>query len=270
MKIRLIASDIDGTLLPFGKKEFSKRTLAIAQLCRRSGIAFTVFTGRSFAGAMKAASLLGVEGPIVTANGSIVMGTDARVIKAWRFDAESAGRIAGDLAKMGLPVRCYVPEGVYRIGEAGGTSRQDTEICGKIFTDVVNDKELFFEKGIPNACKIEAYSDDTALMKSLAYRYSAMGCGASQAYPVNVEILPPGCGKGAALIYLCGRMGIRREECAAIGDNTNDIEMIRAAGLGIAMGNAVQALRDAADLVTDDAEHDGAANAVERIISEEI
>lgn len=268
MKYKLIASDIDGTLLPFGNKAFSERTLAAAEKCRKHGIAFTIFTGRSFVNALKAAEQLGIKGPIVTANGSIVMGTDGSVLKAWSFDKETAVSICRDLTGMGLRCSFYCPEGVYRLDESAPASFTVTTINARTFVNAVNDRELFFGTGADHVCKIESYSDDPALMKSLAERYAEQGFGASQAYPVNVEILPPGCGKGRALLWLCEYMGIRREECAAIGDNTNDIEMIRAAGVGIAMGNAAPELKEASDTVTEDAENDGAARAIDRLIAE--
>ena len=74
--------------------------------------------------------------------------------------------------------------------------------------------------------------------------------------------------KGDALIALCAALGIAPEETVAFGDGTNDTSMIRAAGVGVAMGNADFSVKAAADTVCDDNEHDGVAKFIERLLAE--
>jgi Cof subfamily protein (haloacid dehalogenase superfamily) len=78
----------------------------------------------------------------------------------------------------------------------------------------------------------------------------------------NLELMPEGVGKGAALLELANRLQITREQTMAIGDFDNDLDMVKAAGLGVAMGNASPAVLQAADYITADNEHDGVAQAV--------
>ena len=75
--------------------------------------------------------------------------------------------------------------------------------------------------------------------------------------------------KGEALKRLCAALGIAPEDTLAFGDGTNDLTMIRAAGCGVAMGNADFAVKAAADTVCDDNEHDGLAEYLERLMEEE-
>jgi Cof subfamily protein (haloacid dehalogenase superfamily) len=79
----------------------------------------------------------------------------------------------------------------------------------------------------------------------------------------NIEIMPRGANKADALRFMAERMGVPMEQVMAIGDNYNDIEMIKAAGRGIAMANAVDKLKETADEVTLSNDEDGVALAIE-------
>ena len=88
----------------------------------------------------------------------------------------------------------------------------------------------------------------------------------SQSMKHNLEVMNKGVTKGNAVRILAQMYGINREEIIAIGDNENDISMIEYAGLGIAMGNAEELLKRAADHVTGDYQEDGVAEAIEKFI----
>lgn len=78
----------------------------------------------------------------------------------------------------------------------------------------------------------------------------------------SLECSALGVNKGAGLMRLCRELNVPPEECAAVGDADNDIPMIRAAGLGIAMGNAAEHVKAAADRVVADSDNDGCAEAI--------
>jgi Cof subfamily protein (haloacid dehalogenase superfamily) len=82
----------------------------------------------------------------------------------------------------------------------------------------------------------------------------------------QLDFSAAGCSKAAALHSLCRLHGISPSETLAVGDGINDLELIQSAGLGIAMGNAVPQVRQAAAITVADNEHDGAAQAIERFI----
>ena len=85
--------------------------------------------------------------------------------------------------------------------------------------------------------------------------------------PYFLEAVPPGMNKGAAVIELCRHLGIDAADAAAAGDEGNDVSMIRAAGLGVAMANAVPAAREAADYVTQrDNNHDGIEEVIRKFM----
>ena len=76
------------------------------------------------------------------------------------------------------------------------------------------------------------------------------------------EFTALGVDKGKALTMAMEKLGIKPEECIAFGDAENDISMLKFAGIGVAMGNAQQAVKDIADEITDDNEHDGIAKSL--------
>ena len=83
--------------------------------------------------------------------------------------------------------------------------------------------------------------------------------------PWFLEVMPKGTNKGTGLAAICADAGIDVSEAIAFGDSYNDIYMIQTAGLGIAMGNAEEAVKEAADRVTADCDHDGIAAALKEL-----
>ena len=86
----------------------------------------------------------------------------------------------------------------------------------------------------------------------------------SDSIGVGLEVSPANATKGNGLRKLCEHLGITVEESIAVGDSSNDIDIIRTAGLSVAMGNAIQEVKDLADVITEDCDHDGAAKAIQR------
>lgn len=270
MKYRFIASDIDGTLLPIGNREFSPATLDIARRCREKGIYFTLSSGRSFTGTQPVAVSLGITCPIMTCNGSVIMSVDGEVIKSFPFDKADACFLYEDMRRNGLECRLYCTDGVYAIIPDEPLKHTETVINGHTFVYSVNETALFETHALDIACKAEAYSHDTALLNRLLERYSSLGYGAAQAFPIDIELTAHGVGKGSSLLWLSHELGVSPEETVAFGDNTNDLDMLRAAGLGVAVGNAAEPLRLAADMIAPDSAMDGVAVTIDRIIAEEI
>ena len=86
----------------------------------------------------------------------------------------------------------------------------------------------------------------------------------SDSLGVGYEISPPDATKALGLEALCRYLGIPVERVMAVGDGANDVDLMRAAGFSVAMGNAVEEVRALADAVTDDNDHEGAGKAVLR------
>ncbi|MNN52806.1 Sugar phosphatase YidA [compost metagenome] len=132
----------------------------------------------------------------------------------------------------------------------------------KVFTTATWPKEVHRPDGDP-WLKFGLHSDDPAVLAEIksilakTRRYEL-----TNSSPYNIEVNPLGINKASGLREVCQLLGIRMEEVAVCGDSLNDLEMIRAAGLGIAMGNAQEAVKQAADAVTGTNDEDGVAQAI--------
>jgi hydroxymethylpyrimidine pyrophosphatase-like HAD family hydrolase len=84
--------------------------------------------------------------------------------------------------------------------------------------------------------------------------------------PDMLEVLPPNASKGNALKVLLKHVGVKAEHVLAMGDGENDIDMVQMAGIGVAVGNAFQGLKDIADHVVGTNDEDGVAQALEQFV----
>lgn len=96
------------------------------------------------------------------------------------------------------------------------------------------------------------------------------GIGFADPFPNDLEVIAGEIDKGEALRYLLDRLDIAPEEVLAMGDGGSDLPLLQAAGIGVAMGNATEAVKAGADFVTASCEADGVALAIEKfVLSEE-
>ena len=129
--------------------------------------------------------------------------------------------------------------------------------------DLVEDlEEIAFDPG-RRIHKINFYCGSEAEWLLCAEELRKLPVSYASGIPNNEEISPLNVDKGRALAAMCERLGIPISQAIAVGDQSIDLSMIRAAGLGVAMGNATEGANAAADAVTDDCDHDGVAKVIE-------
>lgn len=104
----------------------------------------------------------------------------------------------------------------------------------------------------------------------LYQEFSTKGVNLLRTKDCDLEMVSPLADKGRELLYIAEALGIERKNILAVGDSENDQGMIRAAGCGVAMGNAAEATKALADYVTEDNAHDGAAKAIDRFMQEHV
>ena len=235
--IRLVALDLDGTVFN-DKKEITPRTLAAIRNAVARGVAVLPATGRTASGIPAAfTSIPGVRYALTSNGASVVDLTTGEQLVNQPFGTEQALKIY-DLLEQG-----------------GGTTRIE-----------VDDMHATLRT---HAHEIEKYSmlyHDEA-ERDAAWRAIEAACPGMEltsSLPGNMEINAPGVTKGSGLLALAAHLGLRREQTMAVGDSGNDRAMIEAAGLGVAMGNATDDIKEIADATTDDNNHDGVAKAIEK------
>lgn len=269
MKIRMIVSDIDGTLIPGGGvlSEYTKRTL---KACEDKGVHVVLASGRTFYGARGVSLEAGLHGPVISANGGRAdQSPEGGVIFEDTLEDALSLRVYHELRSAGCFMTSYVGTRIYALEETNGFGSrcaQTSEIRKGGDHIVADDEAQFLREGTVRPYKYEAYSDDTALIDRLRAKFLSWGLSVSSAFPYNLEILAPGGGKGRAVQALAARFGIAKGEIMAFGDGSNDLTMLQAVGWPVAMANGVQVLKDAAWKIAPDCRDDGEARVLEEYV----
>ncbi len=264
-RIRGIAVDLDGTIL-LPDASISERTVRTLKACMGRGLPILFSTGRSPIATVQYAEILGVSGPMVFYNGAAIVNVpDWKVLHT-------------------TPVASSVVAGCLQIGRKNDVHFQgfllgnrlvfekDRPECDIYFQrtglhgEFVNFDKILSDGGVFYKCMFIADSailDDTErdvdkLFGDTVYR--------TRSHHNMLEIMAPGISKGASLVRALSMRGISADDVIAFGDAGNDIPMLQAAGFGVAMGNAIQSVKDsAADVALPNTE-DGVAAYLESLL----
>lgn len=263
-KIKLIVTDLDGTLLGSDGKVPERNAAAVAR-AREAGVGVAIATGRMYPSAMHFASLLGTTAPIVCYNGAMVRTVDGREIMHDPLELPTALRCLEYCRTHGVYVQAYIDD-VLLVSEMSAEHAEFYMAHYGIRGVPVGD-ELFSPKRAPT--KLLAMTsgiDETHRVIDDISRALGDAIYATSSDPIFVEMMDPKVSKARAMKIMCESIGLSADEILAIGDGENDASMIAAAGIGVAMGNARAAAKDAADIVVDTNDECGFAQAVEMIL----
>jgi Cof subfamily protein (haloacid dehalogenase superfamily) len=264
MKYKLIASDLDGTLLDSSRK-VSQRTRELIKEFTEKGGVFTFATGRMEASVKRYLEELDISSPVIIYNGAKIVDIKNNIViyeNLLSYDsAKAALRLAEDYD---WDVLLYLEKKIY---------------VNKI-TDVI--KEYMLKDGV--CCKAVGNLHEFLKLQPTKILiignpdYFAPYTEKLQQHikePLNyviseynyLEILPDGCSKGNALTELAKSLGIPIEQTIALGDNLNDVSMVEAAGLGVAVENAHEMVKECADYITSRNDEDGVAEVIYRVVN---
>jgi len=266
LKYKLIASDIDGTLVN-DKLEITERTKEAIKNAIDAGAIFVTATGRAFQNTKIVGDLLDKDMPFIVFNGAAAfMGKSEKLLfeRFLDYDLAKEAFIYGQ--KIEIPQIVWAGPRLLASGEYKETLRYQTLSRGLEMT-VINDlAEIIDEvKGISKVLWI----DDPVRIKKLAPKMrehfkGRLKCVSSMAH--YLEFVSNDAGKGTALADIGKLFGIDKSEMIAIGDGNNDIGMITYAGLGVAVENAPDDVRAAADYITLSNNENGVAHVIEKFI----
>lgn len=275
MSIRLIFSDVDGTILPRGG-EISERTKNAVHESVNNGVPFVISSGRWYVSALPVARALGIENCenayMILANGGAIVRMDGSIVKEWLTPADEAWRIYDMMRKYDVMMNSFVRNAVYRVNTRA-IRKKPRGLEGYLGSDykIVNDDwEVFEREGLTDAYKLEAYGEDFEVLAKLRQELLDAGFSVSSAYADNMEIMHGGYGKGTAVKWLCEHLGVNPQDAMAFGDNTNDQTMLDAVGWSCAVENAVDSLKNSAKIVTPPCDEDGVAQIIEKALRGEI
>lgn len=263
--IRLVAVDMDGTLL-HDDKSISDYTLNVLRKIVEKGVILVPASGRPLEG-MRAAVLNNVEGIkyAICSNGAMLMDVpEEKSICEAGISTEKAVEALKYIEQFPTAVYAHTDKGTFReVGwEKTGLSAKYPYI--KFSEGNVEDLGTFLETSGVKVMKMGAFALRDGLAEELLAKGSPVpGLVFLRTGDGIVEINSADASKGNAMCTLCEKLGISMENVLAIGDNENDISMLRAAGISAAMGNAEDDVKQAAKFVAGNNEEDGAAHFLE-------
>jgi Cof subfamily protein (haloacid dehalogenase superfamily) len=268
LPVRLIALDIDGTLI--GEDQvIGDRTKGIVAEALRRGIEVALVTGRMATNASPFAEALGLRGPIVGMQGAVI-----------REMPEPGSRRRGRLLRHRVIPTLTVESIVRWCGENGLAphfncletmviARDDTRLDRyRMFAEVPMELVDHIGEWLPRSVtKIVAVGEAAHAFEVLEAARAAFDGRASVtlSHPSYLEFLCRGVTKGEAIRWLARREKTPLEQCMAVGDQYNDLEMIAEVGHGVAMPTAPDAVKAVAEFVAPPVEDQGAARMIERI-----
>ena len=267
--------DLDGTVLD-GEKKITERTLEALKAAADSGIWVVPATGRILKGMPEEILKLDWIRYLILANGATVWDREA---ECCLYRAEISAETGLEVFRWldGFPViyDCYqdnqgwMTASMWEKAEAYAPSPFYLHQIRTLRRPVPDLKEHVRRSGA-SLQKIQAFCRTTETQQEVIARTAERfpQLAVSTSVTRNVEINDGRANKGAALFALAERLGIPMTKVAAFGDGTNDLTMIRAAGMGVAMGDAVEKVKAAADRVTAGNDEDGVGIAVEALVNE--
>jgi Cof subfamily protein (haloacid dehalogenase superfamily) len=261
--IRLLISDVDGTLVRHDKSLADATVAAFGRL-RMAGIKSTLISARPPSGILHLAEALAFDGPVGAFNGGTLVRRDGTLSAVERLDPAVVTKVAAVMSRPGVDIWIF----------SGGlwyASTPDNPHTGReiLSAGVKPTLRPVAEMPAREVDKIVGVSDDAALLievegEAKAAAGSCATIARSQAYFLDVTAVK--ANKGDGITALARAYGVPLEEVAVIGDQTNDLPMFAKAGLAIAMGQAPDVVKAAADAVTASNDEDGVAIAIDRIL----
>lgn len=270
--IRLIASDVDGTMLPRGGVISARLRRTIAG-CRRAGIPFIIASGRWIGALGEVVSHAGTAGlPMILCNGAVVVDAQGEPLREWLMDDADTRQVYGILKRHEVQINSYLRGALY-CQNTWLIRRKSPAIRGYIGGGdhklVLDDPDRFEAEALQNTYKLEAISEDPGVILAVRRDLAGLDLAVTHSSGRNVEIMAPGVGKGAALKWLAARLDIPTGHCMAFGDNMNDWDLLSAVGWPVAMENGDPALKKLARIVAPSDADDGVAQIISSHVLEE-
>lgn len=274
MKYKLIAIDMDGTLLS-NKHEIPEFNKEMIKKATQAGVKIAITTGRLFASARKYSDVIGVETPIISSNGAYIREKDREeVIYESNLSKKQFDEVLSVVRKYGFTVYMntsdtVISENVVPDDHAYKLVNNELDDAWKIkFVEGRRFEETYeeFSNDILKFICIEERENMDELMKAKEELSKFEDLEVVSSWENNFEIMPAGTSKGTAVQRLAEILGIKQEEVICIGDSENDLSMIKYAGLGVAMGNAIDIVKENADYVTDTNSNAGVGKMIAKFI----
>ena len=267
MQIKLIASDMDDTLLN-NNRQISQRNEAAIKKAIEAGIVFTLASGRMYCSMQPYAQKLGLDVPLVSYNGALVKGAlSGKVYVNHPLKLETALALLDYVKQQGHYVQVYMGDKLY-VKEENEYSRRYAEISG--IQPIALGEDIYHITEAPNKLLLMTTSDKfEATWQDVAEKFKGK-VDVTSSKDNYLELMEPGVNKWQAVKQLAESFGIKPEEIMCIGDSNNDLSMIKNAGLGVAVANAKPQVQREAKMITASNDNNGVGLAIENILTAQV
>ena len=275
MDKRLLFMDLDGTLLNDSKEVTEGNRQALNRALER-GHGVIIATGRPLGSAQQLAHRLELDRPgcyLIAYNGAVVFDwANRETICSRMLPVDQVVRIFEEANRRGIHVQTYDEHQVLVEPHCETpTLHRYCSVTGATYRVIGDVRRDLKEE--PAKVLLMDFEDRTDLAGFRAWILEQMGTEVDCFFsaPRLLDVVSRGAGKGMALQLLCAALGVDLKNAVAVGDAANDLSMIQAAGIGVAMANGTEEVKAAAQYVTQrDNNHDGVAEVVNRFLGDPV
>jgi Cof subfamily protein (haloacid dehalogenase superfamily) len=265
MKFELIALDLDGTLV--GEDLIvAARTRRVLQCAMDQGCCVTIATGRGFPPALRFAQDLGLNAPLICYQGALIRDhRDGSIIYSETVPLDVAREVIVFSQARRFNVQAYMEEDRAYVDQVDELIARMADVAQVPVTGVGDLASWLDRPPLKFLFFVEQPEAAPQLVRDLRARFNGH-VQVVQSWHHLVEVTGPNVSKGEALARLAAHLGVPQSATMAIGDQDNDMSMISWAGLGVAMGDASQGAKAAADMIAPPLAAQGVAWASERYV----
>src|SRR5437868_6028748 len=255
--IKLLAIDLDGTLLT-PQRQITPRTLAAVRAAQEAGIVVTIATARRYCNTAPIASTLGLDIPLILCDGALIVEhPGGRVLHTHPLRADVAQQLVDILVQHSVQPVVHHMNGTIEEMWLGPVDFDTLWLESYLAAFPENIRRLPYSDlcaGHPDPLRVVAFASEELVyelipaVSTLPISWDAIRRG--NFGWAELAMMAPGCSKADGVMALAGRLGIPLTQVMAIGDNTNDREMLQVVGWGVAMGHAAEAIKQSAQAIT--------------------
>jgi hypothetical protein len=260
--IKLVATDIDGTILG-SSGEFTDGVKRCIKTLQEKGVKVVIVTGRMYAGAKKIAQRLNLDTPVVAYQGGMIKTNDGKILYEKNLPSEIAERIIKWGRENNIHLNLYSNDTLYSEKDDDEIKKyaeyQRLDYVVKNFDDIPKDR-------VHKLLGIDYQNPDlvTTWVEKMSEEFKDLHIVKSTPYFCEFSTLD--ATKSCAVKFLQSYWNLKDDEILTIGDQDNDIELLRAGGISVAMGNCTDNLRQYADYITDTVDNDGFVKAINKFV----
>lgn len=283
--IKLIASDMDGTLLN-SNHTISEGNIEAIRKAQELGVKFAIITGRSYDGVKPIADEFNLDCEYILMNGAEYRDKDGNILENIAIDKEKVKVIMEVMGEEDLCIELFTNVGTLtsdyekvkasiedRVRSLNPNSTDDevhgflNEFIGRRKITIFNSINELMDDKI-DIYKIITFNKDIELIKSVKERLKKLaGLSVVSTFDNDIEVSDIRAQKGLILAKVAEKMGLERDEVMPIGDSFNDYSMFTEFKTACAMGNAIPEIKELAEFITDTNDNDGVAKAIYRALN---